>query len=184
MTATDLSTRVGGTASPSDAQSSSSSNNDRVLGTLVVVVIRAKNLTNRVRIGKQNPYATVTYGLNKKRTETIERGGQQPTWDTEFRFEIMKDSSEQLAVEGKALVNKHGGVMPVLGNTGDAASTKLQQQQQQQRVTSAGTGASSTAPGKKTLRLACYADDPKDPRLVGEGTLDLEPILKKGAFDG
>lgn len=45
-----------------------------ILGTLVVIVIRARNLPNRVRIGKQNAYALVVYGPHKKRTKTIERG--------------------------------------------------------------------------------------------------------------
>lgn len=164
-------------APPPESPGKDAAATNRVLGTLVVVVLRAKNLTNRVRIGKQNPYTTVTYGLNKKRTETIERGGQQPTWDTEFRFEILKDSAEQLAAEGKALVNKHGGVMPVAA-AGEAAA-RLQQQH-----AAGATAASGAHAGKKVLRLACYADDPKDPKLVGEGTLDLESTIKKGAFDG
>lgn len=145
-----------------------------VLGTLIVVVLRAKNLTNRVRIGKQNPYCTVTYGLNKKRTETIERGGQQPTWDSEFRFELLRDERDQLGGDGaNALVNKHGGVMPLA-----AAS-------EQAKLQAAQTSASTTSSnGKRVLKLACYADDVKDPKLVGEGVLELEETIKKGAFDG
>jgi hypothetical protein len=145
----------------------------RILGTLVVVVIRAKNLTNRVRIGKQNPYATVTYGLNKKRTETIDRGGQQPTWDAEFRFEIAKDVADQVGggAVGNAVVNKHGGVLPM------TEATRLQ-------AAAASASTTGSTGGKKVLKLACYADDVKDPKLVGEGMLELEETIKKGAFDG
>lgn len=153
---------------------------NRLLGTLVVVVIRAKNLTNRVRIGKQNPYLTVSYGLHKKRTQTIERGGQQPTWDEEFRFEIPKDAQDELASSGAnggggVIVNKHGGVMPTTGAT---ESAKLQS-----AAAAAATVVASVG-GKKVLKLACYADDVKDPKLVGDGMLDLGPTIKKGVFDG
>ncbi|KAL7343762.1 C2 domain-containing protein [Rhodotorula toruloides] len=117
---------------------------ERLLGTLVVIVLRAKNLPNRVRIGKQNPYATVTYGLHKKRTDTIERGGQQPEWDAEFRFEILKDDSNSLVVAPLA------------------------------------TG---YPPGRRVLRIACWADDARDPKLIGEGELDIEETIKVGKFD-
>lgn len=159
------------------ALSSSPSGDDRLLGTLVVVLIRGRHLTNRVRIGKQNTYATVTYGLNKKRTATIERGGQQPNWDEEFRFEILKDEREQAGAAGaaNALVNKHGGVLPV-SQAGEQAN-KLQSAAAAQATPVASNG-------KKVLRLACYADDVKDPKLVGEGTLELDEIIKKGTFDG
>lgn len=139
----------------------------------MVIVIQGRHLTNRVRIGKQNPYCVVSYGLNKKKTQAIERGGQQPFWDTEFRFELLKDEREQLSGEPakNAVVNVKGGVMPIVG-----ASSELKVQ-----------AASATSPslnGKKLLRLAVYADDAKDPKLVGEATLELDDVIKKGTFDG
>lgn len=153
---------------------------DRLLGTLVVIVLRAKNLPNRVRIGKQNPYATVTYGLHKKRTSTIERGGQQPEWDAEFRFEILKDGlggEEQLAAEASTLVNASGGIGPLPptkeGVTASASGTSLV-------AASPITGHPS---GKKVLRIACWADDARDPKLIGEGELDIEGTIKAGTSD-
>ncbi|KDE06197.1 hypothetical protein, variant [Microbotryum lychnidis-dioicae p1A1 Lamole] len=152
-----------------------------ILGLMVVIVIRAKNLPNRVKIGKQNPYCTLTYGMHKKRTETVERGGQQPTWDAEFRFEILRDSAEQTGAISGATVNKLGGVASAAGTVSDDG-----------KVLSGFTNTAPTAGtstlnadtrGRKILKLACWADDPKDPKLVGEGFLELDSTIKKGAFD-
>ena len=50
------------------------------IGTLVVVVDRAKNLPNRKSIGKQDPYCAARLGKEAKKTETDKRGGQTPRW--------------------------------------------------------------------------------------------------------
>lgn len=50
------------------------------IGTLVMVVDRAKNLPNRKTIGKQNPYCAARLGKDAKRTDTDVRGGQTPKW--------------------------------------------------------------------------------------------------------
>ena len=50
------------------------------IGTLVVVVDRAKNLPNRKTMGKQNPYCAARLGKEAKKTETDKRGGQTPKW--------------------------------------------------------------------------------------------------------
>ncbi|KAM0750609.1 hypothetical protein T439DRAFT_325669 [Meredithblackwellia eburnea MCA 4105] len=155
----------------------------KVLGTLIIVVLKAQNLPNKVKIGKQNPFATLTYSIHKKRTQTIERGGQTPEWDDEFRFEIIDENAfaEDDDVTGKreelipevVSVSKNGAVFPVPGNGG----AKLQKD-----------GPSSprreaVGQDKRLLRLACYADDPRDPTLIGEIMIDLEPIIKRGASD-
>ena len=49
------------------------------IGTLVVIVDRAKNLPNR-RIGKQDPYCSARLGKIAERTKTDKRGGQHPRW--------------------------------------------------------------------------------------------------------
>ncbi|GEM08684.1 calcineurin temperature suppressor Cts1 [Rhodotorula toruloides] len=166
--------------------SASPTSAERLLGTLVVIVLRAKNLPNRVRIGKQNPYATVTYGLHKKRTDTIERGGQQPEWDAEFRFEILKDGlggEEQLAADQKAVVTSKGGVLPANSAAGggtDAASKHEKRDSNSLVVAPLATG---HPPGRRVLRIACWADDARDPKLIGEGELDIEETIKVGKFD-
>lgn len=50
------------------------------IGTLVIIVDRAKNLPNRKTIGKQDPYCAARLGKEAKKTETDRRGGQTPRW--------------------------------------------------------------------------------------------------------
>lgn len=50
------------------------------IGTLVVIVDRAKNLPNRKSMGKQDPYCAARLGKEAKKTETDKRGGQTPKW--------------------------------------------------------------------------------------------------------
>ena len=51
-----------------------------LIGTLVLVVDRAKNLPNRKTIGKQDPYCACRLGKEAKKTTTDIRGGQTPKW--------------------------------------------------------------------------------------------------------
>lgn len=51
-----------------------------VIGTLVIIVDRAKNLPNRKTIGKQDPYCAARLGKEAKKTTTDIRGGQTPRW--------------------------------------------------------------------------------------------------------
>ncbi|KAK3900774.1 hypothetical protein C8A05DRAFT_45455 [Staphylotrichum tortipilum] len=57
------------------------------IGTLVLVVDRAKNLPNRKTIGKQDPYCAARLGKEAKKTTTDIRGGQTPKWQ-EIRFTV------------------------------------------------------------------------------------------------
>lgn len=59
-----------------------------VVGTLVLIVDRAKNLPNRKTIGKQDPYCAARLGKEAKKTTTDIRGGQTPKWDQELRFTV------------------------------------------------------------------------------------------------
>ncbi|GAA6049096.1 hypothetical protein JCM3770_003884 [Rhodotorula araucariae] len=160
---------------------------DRLLGTLVCIVLRAKNLPNKARIGKQNPYCTVQYGIHKKRTATIERGGQQPEWDAEFRFEILKDAYDAHAqcAAGGALVTHKGGVLPAPPpgtDTTGAGASKLEKRSPHGSLAVAPL-ATGYPPGKRVLRIACWADDARDPKLIGEGELDFDDTIKTGKFD-
>ncbi|KAK0726955.1 hypothetical protein B0T26DRAFT_637106 [Lasiosphaeria miniovina] len=58
------------------------------IGTLVLVVDRAKNLPNLRTIGKQDPYCAARLGKEAKKTTTDIRGGQVPKWDQELRFTV------------------------------------------------------------------------------------------------
>ena len=50
------------------------------IGTLVVIIDRAKNLPNRRTMGKQDPYCAARLGKEAKKTPTDVRGGQTPKW--------------------------------------------------------------------------------------------------------
>ncbi|KAI1380824.1 hypothetical protein F4677DRAFT_199430 [Hypoxylon crocopeplum] len=63
------------------------------IGTLVLIVDRAKNLPNRKTIGKQDPYCAARLAKEAKKTTTDIRGGQTPKWDQELRF-IVHDSPD------------------------------------------------------------------------------------------
>ncbi|KAH8914875.1 hypothetical protein BT69DRAFT_1231254, partial [Atractiella rhizophila] len=124
-----------------------------MLGTIVVIPIKARNLPNKQKIGKQDPYCQLSYGSISKKTKVDKRGGQHPVWDEEFRFDIWEDLEEAFEESGVS-INGKGGV----GNTSSERNNRL-------------------------LKIACYADDTRDPDLIGEGTLDIGPTLKKGEFD-
>lgn len=55
------------------------------IGTLVVIVDRAKNLPNRKTMGKQDPYCAARLGKEAKKTDTDRRGGQTPKWYVRLR---------------------------------------------------------------------------------------------------
>jgi hypothetical protein len=50
-----------------------------VIGTLVIIMDRARNLPNR-KISKQDPYCAARLGKEAKKTKTDKRGGQTPKW--------------------------------------------------------------------------------------------------------
>ncbi|PRT55716.1 Ingression protein fic1 [Wickerhamiella sorbophila] len=62
------------------------------VGTLIVVVMKAKNLHNKRALSKQNPFCSVRVATSAHKTKTIDRGGQCPSWDQEMRFNIFEGS--------------------------------------------------------------------------------------------
>ncbi|KAF2621957.1 hypothetical protein BU25DRAFT_426071 [Macroventuria anomochaeta] len=59
-----------------------------VIGTLVAIIDRARNLPNKRTMGKQDPYCAARLGKEAKKTQTDKRGGQTPKWDQELRFTV------------------------------------------------------------------------------------------------
>ncbi|PWN90707.1 hypothetical protein FA10DRAFT_267151 [Acaromyces ingoldii] len=131
-------------------------------GTLVCVVLKAKNLPNKRSIGKQDPYCTLQMGTNQQKTKPDKRGGQHPTWDEQLHFEIYDDMEDQM----KAKKEKEEG--------SDSAPSS---------ISKAKPASSSKTKGAKVLRVTCYADDNKEPEFIGEGFVDLAETLKTGEFD-
>ncbi|EJF64557.1 hypothetical protein DICSQDRAFT_178204 [Dichomitus squalens LYAD-421 SS1] len=67
---------------------------DREIGTLVVVVLKARNLRDKHTITKQDVYVQATLNKVVKKTATDVKGGQHPVWDEELRFPIVKTAND------------------------------------------------------------------------------------------
>ena len=115
-----------------------------------------RNLPNKRHIGKQDPYCAVDFNRDKRRTKTVRRGGQHPEWDEEIRFTLFGEDNDSPQPS-----RSPGGTPP-------PPPPKNDQQ----------------IKGKKEMRVACYADDPKEPELIGEAIVDLTEVLTTGETDG
>ncbi|CAG8515692.1 15073_t:CDS:2 [Acaulospora colombiana] len=65
------------------------------LGELVVIAIKARNLSTREMIGKADPFVTFRIGDISRRIKADKRGGQHPNWDEEVRFQITDELSNK-----------------------------------------------------------------------------------------
>ncbi len=106
------------------------------------------------------------------------RGGQHPEWDEELRFTIMEDVDDVLT---------RSESQP---DTSLSSSTSHSLKDGQPGVTTAAALASKSRKGPlikkgvKSMRVACYADDAKEPELIGECVVTIEDVLKQGEVDG
>ncbi|KAI0751345.1 hypothetical protein C8Q80DRAFT_568959 [Daedaleopsis nitida] len=128
----------------------------RHIGTLIVVILKARNLPNKRHIGKQDPYCQVIFNGEKRRTKAIKRGGQHPEWDEEFRFELFEDLDELPHVPG-------ADPPPPPPKNNGKGPPKVQ--------------------GGNFIAISCYAEDPREPDLIGEAKVDLTEVLTKGETD-
>ena len=94
----------------------------------------------------------------KRRTKAIKRGGQHPEWDEEFRFTLWEDIEDELA------------------RTADGGDTPPTPPPKNDKI--------KKIKGGKGMGLLCYADDPREPDLIGETIVDLTEVLTKGETDG
>ncbi|KAH9177424.1 hypothetical protein EDB89DRAFT_2226392 [Lactarius sanguifluus] len=67
---------------------------ENILGTLVVVVLKAQHLIDNHTFYKQDPYAKLSLSGTTRQTPPDPKGGQHPVWDAELRFPISKDASK------------------------------------------------------------------------------------------
>ena len=130
------------------------------LGTIVVVVLKAKNLPNKSRVGKQDAYCTLTYGGRTARSPVAKRAGQTPEWDYEARFEVFTLGD---GTDVRQEITASGGVQPAKPSA---------------------TGTPTKASKKRELKIAVFSDDARDPELIGDATVNLETTIQKGEFDG
>lgn len=121
---------------------------------------RQRNLPNKRHIGKQDPYCCVTFNREKQRTRAIKRGGQHPEWDAEFRFKVFEDDEDERKPA------KEGGTPPPPPPKKEDAKRKR------------------SIKGGMIMTITCYADDPKEPELIGEAAVDLTEVLTTGETDG
>ncbi|KAG6833753.1 hypothetical protein H0H87_001185 [Tephrocybe sp. NHM501043] len=128
----------------------------REIGTLIVVVLKANHLPNKRHIGKQDPYCLVTHNGEKRRTKAIKRGGQHPEWDEEIRFTLYEDVGSSVS-----------------GANGTPPPPPPKEIKGPKKVK-----------GGWTMKIACFADDAREPDLIGEADVDLTEVLTKGETDG
>ncbi|KAG6855039.1 hypothetical protein C0991_005968 [Blastosporella zonata] len=127
----------------------------REIGTLIVVVLKANHLPNKRHIGKQDPYCLVTHNGEKRRTKAIKRGGQHPEWDEEIRFTLYEDQSSS-----STSIDRTPPPPPPKQTKGP-----------------------KKVKGGWIMKIACFADDPREPDLIGEADVDLTEVLTKGETD-
>ncbi|WVR09462.1 hypothetical protein IAU60_006529 [Kwoniella sp. DSM 27419] len=150
------------------------------LGTLIVVVGKARNLVNKSRFGKQDPFCTVAFAEEKHKTKAIKRGGQHPEWDEELRFTVMEDLDDVLV--------RSESQSDSLNSSLNGAPAPLPKDTPAGVITSAALASMSRKgkggkKGGKSLKVACYADDAKEPELIGECLVPIDEVLKKGEVD-
>lgn len=112
-------------------------------------------------IHRQDPYCALQVGKEVRRTKPLKRGGQHPEWDEEVRFPIVEDTEDILVRTGSR--DGEDGVPPPVPSKEPAKSTFNK---------------------KRKMRLSCYADDPREPELIGDISISLEDVLTKGETDG
>ncbi|KAK7061563.1 ingression protein fic1, partial [Favolaschia claudopus] len=125
----------------------------REIGTLIVVILKANHLPNKRNIGKQDPYCLVSLNGEKQRTKVIKRGGQHPEWDEEIRFRIYEEE-------------------PITATGPDGAPPPPPPKDGKRRIK-----------GGAIMKLSCFADDPREPSLIGQTDVDLTEVLTLGETD-
>ncbi|KAJ7699897.1 hypothetical protein B0H17DRAFT_925810 [Mycena rosella] len=130
------------------------SSSPREIGTLIVVILKANHLPNKRHIGKQDPYCLVAVNGEKQRTKVVKRGGQHPEWDEEIRFTLYED-------HGVVSSGQDGPPPPPPPKDGK-----------------------KNIKGGSVMKLSCFADDPREPDLIGQADVDLTEVLTKGETDG
>lgn len=120
----------------------------------------------------------------------VPRGGQHPEWDEELRFTIIEDLEEVLArSDSKDALS--ASTSSTNQPTPPAKDGSLSGHGQGQGVTTAAAlatkgrrGPMGKKSGGKKMVVTCYADDAKEPELIGECVVPIDDVLKKGEVDG
>lgn len=106
-------------------------------------------------------------------------GGQHPNWDEELRFTIMEDADDMIAAaEAAGSLSGKKDTLPKLPEEPGVVTPQSMANKARQK---AGTGKKA---GGKSIKVACWADDLKEPELIGEVVVPIDECLKKGEMDG
>lgn len=89
----------------------------------------------------------------------MKKGGQHPEWDEELRFSLLEDTEDVLA--------------RTAGGDDDEPPPVPSKAPVEPKFNK-----------NKKMRLAAYADDPREPEIIGEVSVSLVDVLTKGETDG
>ncbi|TEB18591.1 hypothetical protein FA13DRAFT_1648459, partial [Coprinellus micaceus] len=60
------------------------------IGTLIIVILKARNLNDKHKFRKQDVFAKIGLNGERLKTKVDIKGGQHPVWDDEVRFPVLK----------------------------------------------------------------------------------------------
>ncbi|KAK9767061.1 hypothetical protein K7432_003413 [Basidiobolus ranarum] len=63
------------------------------LGVLEIKPCQGRGLRVVQKIGKQDPYILVEYGVRNQRTKADKNGGQKPCWEDVFKFDVFEEDT-------------------------------------------------------------------------------------------
>lgn len=86
----------------------------REIGTLVVVVLKARNLPDN-HFFKQDVYTKVSVQGTTKQTRVEVKGGQHPEWDDELRFPVYEKSGKKTYIMEVSCWSKESRVDEIVG---------------------------------------------------------------------
>ncbi|RDB25518.1 hypothetical protein Hypma_006472 [Hypsizygus marmoreus] len=85
------------------------------LGTLIVVILKARNLNDRHSFYKQDVFAQASLNGATKRTRVDVKGGQHPIWDEELRFPVARQATDNSRKLEVACFSKEARSQEILG---------------------------------------------------------------------
>ncbi|KAJ6257867.1 LOW QUALITY PROTEIN: hypothetical protein Dda_7656 [Drechslerella dactyloides] len=132
-----------------------------LIGTLVVVVDKAKNLPNLKSIGKQDPYCVLRLGKHVKKTDPDKRGGQTPKW-------FVRISATLTFFCFLLLFTPHGPLAGGLYPAADLSDVSFRDAERRFPV--------HDSADYRNLKIVIFTDDKKT-ELIGETVVNLDKIL-------
>ncbi|TCD70268.1 hypothetical protein EIP91_004169 [Steccherinum ochraceum] len=143
------------------------------LGTLIIVVLKAKDLPNTKTIGRQETYCVVSFDGQHRFTKTAKRSGQHPEWDEEIRFVLYEDLDLPRTEEGSVKEQEESILL-------SSVPAKSQPSKEERRPTK------PRIKGGDHIVLECYADGgTRKPEgiLIGQTVIDLTQAVTTGETD-